>query len=183
MARKQDPADNEQSVTFGDLPSIEATPAVKAGPPPLEPIKRRGRPPGSTSKAKPAPAPDAEPLDKAQVAAAWIGLFFILRVVAGWFGWECNVKQLPAEEAKEDAKTLVLLPGLHKVRFLSWIGAPVVVLQRFSEHFTYVGKKKRQPAAAAGAPAPAPVAESSPAPGAGPGLQVVEAPPVSGTIG
>jgi len=146
--RSREPPD---PVTFADTPSMEAP-----KPPPLEPVKKRGRPPGSkTAK----PAPEVEQLDTKSVAAGWIGLFWLLRIVMSWFGYDCDVKMLPAEEATQDAKVLVTVPIVHKLRFLSWVGAPIVILQRVSQHF-HKRPSKLAPGAQSPAPAPAPTPET-----------------------
>lgn len=116
-------------------PPAGAAPAPKA--PPLEPAEKRGRgrPPGSTNK------PKVEEPNLDAIEAAWQGLWIIIRLLAGLFGFETDVATLPSKEARDDAKVFVLIPGVSRLRFLQWIGAPVVLVKRIAQHFRRKQKK------------------------------------------
>lgn len=117
--------------------------------PPFAPEKpRRGRPPGSKTRNRTVEAETDAP-DLRSVEAAWQGLWLILRVFGSFVGFVSDVKVLPDSEAREDAQALLPIVQRHPfiARVLGWIGAPVVLATRISQHFT--AKKKVAPKAQA----------------------------------
>lgn len=99
---------------------------------PLEPADKR-RTPRRPRAAK----PEQVEISAGMVESAWQGGWLVLRFALGLFGFESDVKTLPQEEAKEDARDLVPIVRRHPVlaRVLSWIGAPVVIVKRVMQHF------------------------------------------------
>lgn len=124
------------------LPSTTPAPIGTGSPPPELTPPRRGRPPGSTNKPKATP-PIAE-ISARSLAAAYQGLWLILRMCT-WFvagrdkspvaqathtAW--TLDDLDSDEALSDAKDLMPfvteVPAL--IRVLAWIGGPVIVVKR-----------------------------------------------------
>lgn len=133
--------------------------ADKAPMPPLEPAEPKARRPYGPRK--PHAAPPAAPVELSTVEAGLQGLWLVLRFVFSFFGWESDVAVLPRDEARGDAKALqpivTRFPAI--VRMLSWIGAPVVIVQRVMQHFhRRRAPEKGKPESAAVGKAPAPAA-------------------------
>ena len=110
----------------------------------LTPKRGPGRPPGSANKPK--TDPKVPELSHRTLAAAYQGLWLVLRlctwIVAGrekspvaqatratWY-----LEDLDADEATQDARDLLpfVLEIGPLVRVLAWIGAPVIVVKRIS---------------------------------------------------
>lgn len=123
------------------------------GPAELQPRRRRHR-------AKPPEPPKPGTVSERALASAWQGAFLIMRLLtwllAGreasplprWTGELWSLTPLTADEAEEDARELMpslgdLPPGV--VRFLSMIGAPVLMAQRVSDHLRRAPKPKAAP--------------------------------------
>jgi hypothetical protein len=102
-------------------------------PPKFEPVKRARGP--YKKRAKREETTDGP--NVRTVEAAWQGMWVLMRIIARIFGFECDAPNLPTDEAKEDAAALLPVVERHPTigRVLSWIGAPIVILQRVTQHF------------------------------------------------
>lgn len=110
-------------------------PEVPAEIPPAPPLAevKRGRPPGLKNQTK---GGDPE-VSKRMVEATWQGLWVLLVILGGLFGFESDVGTLPEEEAREDAEALTPLIQRHPwiARILAFIGGPIVIVKRVMLHF------------------------------------------------
>lgn len=125
----------------------EAKPAPSTNIPPI-PIRRGpGRPPKDPNAVKPAPLPKRSNEEwQEEVANAWLGLWILIKLVASLFGFQEKAPGLTAEEAREDAVTLTPIvqkyPTLTK--FVSWIAAPIVVINRIRTKFERKAKAPKE---------------------------------------
>jgi hypothetical protein len=129
---------------MADTSLLDSLRAPKAEEPPPFEAPRRGRPPKTVGPAvRPPPILDGPAPDKSSVTAAWQGAWMILSFMAGFWGYE--LEPLPREEAEEDAK--VLLPVVTRfpalARAMTWLGAPIVLFRRLTQH---AKKKPKNPA-------------------------------------
>jgi hypothetical protein len=123
-------------------------PSAKPPLPPAPPLERRGpgrppkqpAPPAAGEPAKAAtPATPPRPVTETTIRAAYVGLWFLLRFVGSLLGFQSDVKSLPEPELKEDLPELTAWAREYPswaLRVLAWIGGPLVVFQRVSQHFT-----------------------------------------------
>lgn len=131
-------------------------PEKKAPLPPAPPLARRGpgRPPNppapdAKTPGSASPAPEKKParaLTETTIRAAYVGFWFLARFALSFFGWESDVKSLPEPELKEDVPELVAWAKEYPswaLRVLAWIGGPLIVLQRMSQHFHRRSREKK----------------------------------------
>ncbi len=135
---------------MNELETIEPTTPVvdeKPGPAPeWNPVsKGRGRPGRGSARGQKAAARESGGGDARSVEAAWQGLWIVIRIVARLLGFEADVPTLPDEEARADALALAPVIDRHPTlaRVLSWVGAPVVIVQRIAQHFHRKAKEAR----------------------------------------
>lgn len=141
-----------------DKPRPETASAGTAELPPELAPKRRGRPPGSVSKPK--PAADAGELSPRTLAAAWQGLWLVTRFLAWLFAGRANspiavatgatwtLDELTADEADEDARVLLPLARELPTRVLVWlsyVGGPVLLAKRIASKLRMKGKIHETP--------------------------------------
>ena len=105
-------------------------------------VKRRGRPPGSKNKPKEQTvSPDAA----LQTLKAALHGFMLL---AGFALWLFGVKQKEEytdSEVEADAKQLlpIAMRYMAVVTALSWIGAPIVIVNRIRQKFDFANREKK----------------------------------------
>jgi hypothetical protein len=118
-------------------------PVVPVPPTPQSPVKRgpgRPRKDGSQVGTPAGKAPGNADLVRS-AEAAWQALWVLLRILGSFLGYTSDVKTLPEEEAKSDATAIATFFAGHQAAFkvLSFLGAPLVLIQRVTQHFS---KKK-----------------------------------------
>ena len=124
--------------------------------------KRRGRPPGSKNKPRDSDSGDfsVSTSDTKKIfAGALIGLFALLGIALGWFGYE-KIEDLSQEEAEEGGK--YLLPISQKI---GWIAVAAFYLSFPAWLIVNVSKKfRKKPDVAVEAPRTAVPGVSPPGP-------------------
>ena len=89
-------------------------------------------------------ATKAASINVSDVAAAWLGAWFIIRLIAKAFGY-VERSTLTNDEAESDARQLVPVvrnfPML--LRVMAWLAAPIIVMKRVTEKFEKIKKEPR----------------------------------------